>query len=121
VNSPGVLGIVLLQAAVAIAVPVFFRRIDHTEGAWRTLVAPVLSAAGMITALYLMVKYIEVVTGASQTVNLVLILTVPAVCVAGLAWALWLRRSKPEVYARVAADEAEAPASAKEAVYALAG
>jgi amino acid transporter len=121
VNSPGVLGIVLLQVAVAIAVPVFFGRIHHTENAWRTVVAPVASAVGMIAALYLMIKYIALVTGASPTVNLVLILTVPVVCIAGLAWALWLRRSRPEVYARVAADEAEAPAFPKEAAHALAG
>jgi amino acid transporter len=132
VNSPGVLGIVLLQVAVAIAVPVFFRRIRHGESAWRTLVAPILSASGMIAALFLMIKYIALVTGASPTVNLVLVLTVPVVCAAGLAWALWLRRARPEVYARVAADESEplpavqdepvvdAPVLAKEAAHALA-
>jgi len=107
VNTPGVLGIVLLQVAVSISVPVFFRRIDHQEGAWRTLVAPVLASVGMVTALYLMIAHIRLLTGASERVNLVLILTVPVTCVAGIAWALWLRRARPDVYDRIGAGKGE--------------
>ena len=111
VNTPGLLGIVLLQVVVSVAVPVFFHRIENPEGRWRTLIAPVLAATGMIAALYLMIAKISLLTGASQAVNLVLILTVPVVCIAGFAWATWLRRSRPEAYAGLAAGDAE-PVSA---------
>jgi amino acid transporter len=107
VNSPGILGILLLQVAVAVSVPVYFRRTANDEGVWRTLIAPLVAAVGMIAALYLTVTHLELLTGASSTVNQTLVLSVVAVCLAGAAWALWLRRNRPQTYAAVAADAAE--------------
>ena len=112
VNTPGVVGLVLLQVLVAVAVPVYFRRIDHSEGRWRTLVAPVLAALGMATALYLMITKIALLTGASDTVNVVLVGLVPAMIVTGAVLALWLRAKRPQVYARLGAP---APVPAEEA------
>ncbi|MFC1410853.1 APC family permease [Streptacidiphilus sp. N1-12] len=112
VNTPGVVGLVLLQVLVAVAVPVYFRRIDHTEGRWRTLVAPVLAALGMATALYLMITKIALLTGASDTVNVVLVGLVPAMIITGAVLALWLRAKRPQVYARLGAP---APVPAEEA------
>jgi len=106
VNTPGVLGIVLLQVAVSLSVPVFFRRIRHTEGVWQTVIAPVLAAIAMGVALYLMVIHISLLTGASETVNLVLILTIPVVCVLGFVWARWLRSARPEIYAGIGTGDA---------------
>ena len=107
VNTPGVIGLVLLQVMVAVAVPVYFRRIDHTEGAFRTIVAPVLAALGMATALYLMLTKIALLTGTTGTVNVVLIGLVPAMIATGLALALWLRTRRPHVYARIGAEPAD--------------
>ena len=104
VNTPGVIGLVLLQVAVAVAVPVYFRRVDHTEGLLRTVVAPVLAALGMATALYLMISKIALLTGASDTVNTVLVGLVPLMVLAGLALAWWLRSARPQVYARLGAE-----------------
>ncbi|MFC1405034.1 MULTISPECIES: APC family permease [Streptacidiphilus] len=104
VNTPGVIGLVLLQVGVAIAVPVYFRRIDHDESVWRTVVAPVLAAIGMVTALYLMISKISLLTGASGSINTVLVGLVPVVIVAGLGLALWLRAKRPQVYARLGAE-----------------
>jgi amino acid transporter len=104
VNTPGVLGLVLLQALVAVSAVVFFRRHQTSEGIWRTLIAPVLATIGMIASMYLMVTNITLFTGASDTVNRVIELTVPATVVIGLAWAGWLRRFRPAVYAGIAAD-----------------
>jgi amino acid transporter len=107
VNTPGVLGILMLQVAVALSVPVYFRRIPNDEGRWRTVVAPVLSAAAMVVALYLTVTHLDLLTAASDTVNNTLILSVVVVCVAGFGWAWWLRANRPEVYRAVAADAVE--------------
>ena len=104
VNTPGVIGLVLLQVMVAVAVPVYFRRIDHNEGVLRTVVAPVLAAIGMTTALYLMIAKIALLTGATGMVNVVLVGMVPLVIVAGLVLALWLRGNRPETYARLGAE-----------------
>ena len=104
VNTPGVIGLVLLQVMVAVAVPLYFRRIEHSEGLLRTVVAPVLAALGMATALYLMIAKIALLSGASGTVNVVLVGLVPVMIVAGLLLALWLRTRRPLTYARLGAE-----------------
>ena len=104
VNTPGVLGILLLQVAAAVSVPIYFRRTANSEGIWRTVVAPVVAAAGMLVALYLTLTHLSLLTGASDAVNRVLAWSVVVVCLAGVAWAMWLRRRRANVYAAVAAD-----------------
>ncbi|MFH9064372.1 APC family permease [Streptomyces coeruleorubidus] len=107
VNTPGMIGLFLLQLLAAIAVPCYFRRVRHREGALRTVVAPVAAAVLLATAIVLVVNHIDLFTGASPTVNTVLIVTAPAVFAAGLVLAWWLRRKRPHVYADFAAEPAE--------------
>ncbi|MEV0702425.1 APC family permease [Saccharopolyspora sp. NPDC050389] len=104
VNTPGVFGILLLQVAAAVSVVAFFRRTPNSEGPWRTVVAPVVSALAMIGVLVLAARHMDLMTSASTTVNAALLATIPIVCVVGLCWGAWLRRNRPEVYARIAAD-----------------
>ncbi len=104
VNTPGVVGIVVLQALAALAVPFYFRRRAHGEGVLRTVVAPVVSVLLMIGALWLVITKIALLTGASSTVNTVLIGLVPVVLALGYGLALWLRRARPDTYARFGAD-----------------
>lgn len=104
VNTPGIFGIMVLQIMTALAVPSFFRRTPHDEGVWRTVVAPALAAIGLTAALLLVLRNMSLLTDASTGVNVVLALTVPAVALAGVVWARWLRRNRPAVYAGVAAE-----------------
>lgn len=104
VNTPGIFGILLLQVAAAVSVVVFFRRRSSGEGTWRTVVAPVLSAALMVVAVVLASRNISFLTGTTGLVNDVLLSTIPVTCLIGLAWARWLRRSRPEVFRAIAAD-----------------
>lgn len=104
VNTPGIFGILLLQVAAAVSVVVYFRRRVTGEGIWRTVVAPVVSAALMIIAIVLSAKNISFLTGTTGLVNQVLLLTIPATVVIGVAWALWLRRNRREVFDGVAAS-----------------
>ncbi|MFE0522004.1 APC family permease [Streptomyces sp. NPDC058954] len=106
VNTPGMIGLFLLQLLAAIAVPCYFRRVSHQEGALRTIVAPVVAAVLLATAIGLVITHIDLFTGASSTVDTVLIITAPAVFVAGLPLAWWLRRERPEVYRDFAAEPA---------------
>ncbi|MEV8092824.1 APC family permease [Kitasatospora sp. NPDC085879] len=115
VNSPGLLGIVLLQALTAIAVLVHFRRIRHREGALRTVWAPAGAAVLLLGALYLLIDKIEYLTAAGTGTNLLLVLLVPAVLAVGLLVAARLRRTRPDAYARFAAETAGATASAETA------
>lgn len=104
VNTPGMIGLMALQLLAAIAVPFFFRRITHSESVWRTTVAPAVSAVLLAAALYLVATNIELFTGAGTRINIALVSLVPAVFLAGIAIALRLRRSRPEVYADFAAE-----------------
>ncbi|MGW5433171.1 APC family permease [Streptomyces sp. NPDC004059] len=113
VNTPGMIGLLLLQLLAAIAVPCYFRRVRHAEGALRTVVAPVLATVLLATAIGLVVTHIDLFTGASATVNVLLVVVAPAVFALGLPLAWWLRRSRPEVYARFATEPGESTGPAE--------
>jgi amino acid transporter len=110
VNTPGMLALVALQLLAAVAVPLYFRRVAHGEGLLRTVVAPAVATLLLGAALWLIVANIDLLTGASSTVDLTLILLVPAAFAAGLGYALRVRASRPGVYARFAAEPAAEPA-----------
>jgi amino acid transporter len=110
VNTPGMLGLMTLQLLAALAVPLYFRRVRHQEGALRTVVAPVAAALLLAAAIALVVAHLDQFTGASPTVNTVLVALVPAVFLTGLALAHGLRRRRPEVYERFAAEPDADPA-----------
>jgi amino acid transporter len=107
VNTPGMLALVALQLLAAVAVPLYFRRVAHGEGLLRTVVAPAVATLLLGAALWLIVANIDLLTGASSTVDLTLILLVPAAFAAGLGYALRVRARRPRVYARFAAEPAE--------------
>ncbi|MFE7165781.1 APC family permease [Streptomyces sp. NPDC057616] len=106
VNTPGMIGLFILQLLAAIAVPCYFRRVRHQEGVLRTVVAPVTAAVLLATAIALVITHVDLFTGASATVDTVLVVTAPAVFLAGLVLAWWLRRERPRVYADFAAEPA---------------
>ncbi|MEV3993260.1 APC family permease [Streptomyces sp. NPDC049837] len=109
VNTPGGIGLMALQLLAAIAIPCYFRRVPHDEGVVRTLIAPVTAAVLLAAAIGLVVSKIDLFTGASATVNTVLVAVVPAVFLLGLLLAARLRRSRPEVYARFAEEPTSSP------------
>ncbi|WP_370062488.1 APC family permease [Streptacidiphilus sp. MAP5-3] len=117
VNTPGLLALVALQLLAAVAVPCYFRRIHHDEGVLRTVVAPSLATLLLGAALYLVVAHVGLLTGASDTVNTVLVVLVPLVFLAGVGYALRLRAAKPRVYAEFAAEPArpDAPGTSENA------
>ncbi|MFJ6752039.1 APC family permease [Streptomyces sp. NPDC091266] len=106
-NTPGMLGLLALQAITAVAVPCYFRRLSHQEGALRTRVAPVVATVLMAGALWLVIAKIDLMTGASFTTNAALVLSVPAAFVLGLFLARRVRRTRPAVYAGFAAEPEE--------------
>ncbi|MGW1514509.1 APC family permease [Streptomyces sp. NPDC002394] len=104
VNTPGMIGLMLLQLLAALAVPCFFRKTDHREGALRTVVAPAAAFVLLAGAIGLVTAHVDLFTGASTTVNTVLVSLAPAVFLLGLLLAHRLRRTRPETYARFAAE-----------------
>lgn len=106
------IGLMALMLLAAIAVPVYFSRVRHDEGPWRTLIAPVAAAVLLAVAICLVVSKVALFTAASTSVNTVLVALVPAVFLAGLALAQRLKTRRPEVYARFAEEPAGSAAPA---------
>jgi amino acid transporter len=82
----GGLGLMLLMAATSVAAIAFFRRHRLESGAWATVIAPALAAAGLIYAVVLLVDNWDVQTGGAKGVipYLPLLLLVPVII--GLMW-----------------------------------
>ncbi|CAM5443880.1 APC family permease [Streptomyces microflavus] len=107
VNTPGMIGLMVLQLLAALAVFLFFRRVPHQEGALRTVVAPLVAAVLLTGAIGLVSYNVDLFTGASTGVNVLLVSLVPGVFLLGLLLARRLRRHRPEVYADFAAEPPE--------------
>ncbi|MFI6770068.1 hypothetical protein [Streptomyces sp. NPDC050355] len=103
-NTPGMLGLLVLQAITAVAVPCYFRGFAHREGALRTVITPIAAAVLMAGALWLVIAKIDLMTGAPPATNTALVLTVPAAFALGLLVARRVRRGRPEIYAGFAAE-----------------
>ncbi|UQX04808.1 APC family permease [Streptomyces sp. RerS4] len=113
VNTPGMIALMALMLLAALAVPAYFRRVTHTEGRWRTVIAPVAAAVLLAVALFLVISKVDLFTMASTRVNTVLVALVPAVFLSGIGLAQRLKTRRPEIYDRFAAEpapEAAAPA-----------
>ena len=110
VNTPGVVGILVLQALAAFAVVSFFRRnpAARGEGRLRTLAAPVMAGVLLTVTTGLVCRRLDLFTGAGPAVNWSLVALTPAVFLAGVALALRLRRARPEVYAKLATTDIDA-------------
>jgi amino acid transporter len=102
----GTLGIVALQAAAAAAVIGYFRR-RRDPRIWTTVIAPFAGAAGLVTACVLIVHNYSALTGRHSGIVNQLPWLLLAAAVAGVAYAVWLRSARPEVYAAI--GEGEAP------------
>ena len=107
VNTPGVIGIIVLQLlAAAAAVAFFVRRRDMPRRGF--LISTSVAAAGLMAwVIYEVVKHIDVLTGAPQATNVVLVGIVPAVLLLGVVGGLVLRSARPETIALLAHDDAE--------------
>lgn len=106
VNTPGTIGIIVLQILTAMAVAVFFRRNPSLVRHRAVVPAAILGGALMIVFTILIVANLHVLTGASTLVNVVIVAVVPAAFVVGVLLAVVLRKRRPQVFARIGSEEA---------------
>ncbi|KRF22318.1 APC family permease [Phycicoccus sp. Soil802] len=106
VNTPGVIGIIVLQAlAAAAAVAFFLRRRDMPRRMF--LISSSVVAVGLMAwVIYMVVKHLDVLTGAPKATNDVLLAVVPAVLLLGVVGGLVLRSIRPDTIALLARDDA---------------
>jgi amino acid transporter len=106
VNTPGVIGIIVLQAlAAAAGVAFFLRRRGMPRRVFLTS-SSVVAAGLMGWVIYMVVTHLEVLTGAPKATNDVLIAVVPAVLLLGVVGGLVLRVVRPETVALLGRDDA---------------
>jgi amino acid transporter len=84
-SGVAVLGIMLLYFLTSASVIVFFRRTPTEANIATTLVAPILGALGIGTAVYLIVSNFTTLIGGSPTTAFWLMITVPVVFAIGAA------------------------------------
>jgi amino acid transporter len=102
-NSPGVIGILLLQALTGIGVVVFFVRHKEHRPRWYVIPSAVVATLIMCLVTYLMADNVELITGLpdGDAINTALLVIAPAVFIAGAILAAVLRRVNPGAYQRI--------------------
>jgi amino acid transporter len=101
VNTPGVVGVLVLQLLASIAVIVFFVRNRTLERKWYVLPAAVLATVALAVFTVLIVVNIDVLTGAGATANAVILLVVPVAFLIGVVLAVIYKRTRPATYERI--------------------
>jgi amino acid transporter len=108
VNSPGIIGIVVLQAMAAGAVLAFFWKDRRGHSAWRVVVAPIAAVGLLGMATYLIATQMELLTAANTFTNGVLIAITPLCLATGYVLGGRLKRQDPELYARLGTTDVDA-------------
>lgn len=102
-NTPGVIGILVLQALTSLGVVVYFARRRVAGLRWYVIPSAVLAVVVMCAVSALLIANLDLLTGAPKgsALNTVLILITPVVFAIGVGTALVLRRRRPAVYERI--------------------
>ena len=102
-NTPGVLGILFLQALTGIGVVAFFLRRRDRSLRWYVVPSAVIATVLMVVVSFLMAANAELITGLppGDPVNTTLLVIAPLVFAAGVALAVVLRRVNPAAYQRI--------------------
>jgi amino acid transporter len=103
------LGVILLQALAAVAIIAYFRRRKDSDPL-RTLVAPAIGAAGLTLAVVLVATNFNLLTALDAPWIAALPLAYVPPLAAGVLFALWLRRRRPQTYAALATSDLRAGA-----------
>ena len=101
VNTPGVVGVLILQLLASVAVIVFFVRNRTLERKWYVIPAAVLATIMLALFTVLIVININVLTGAGTLVNTIILVVVPVAFSVGVVLAVRYKRSRPATYERI--------------------
>lgn len=101
VNTPGVVGVVILQLLASVAVIVFFLRNRNLERKWFVIPAAALATVMLALFTVLIVLNINALTGAGTLVNTIILVVVPIAFFVGVVLAVRYKRSRPATYERI--------------------
>lgn len=102
-GTGGGYGVLLLTALTSIAVIVYFAGHHTADNVWQRRIAPVLAAVALLVVAWLATANVDTLLGVAG--DAAIRFAIPAVygtaLLLGVGWALILRRSRPQVYARI--------------------
>ncbi|HEY5151387.1 MAG TPA: APC family permease [Mycobacterium sp.] len=107
VNTPGVMGLIALQALTSVAVVAHFTRHRHTVRARSSTACAAAASVLLATVVVALGLVVDDVTRAGTLTNLFLIGIVPATFAAAAAAARVLKARRPVVYAQIGAIHAQ--------------
>jgi len=106
VNTPGVLGVLVLLALTSVAVLGYFLRRRGVPGAPVAMASAALGAVLLAIVVGVITDKLALLTGAEPATNTALAAVVPVILAGGLAWGLTLKARNPQAYARIGGEEA---------------
>jgi amino acid transporter len=95
------LGIIALQSLTSLAVIAYFRRCSRLTW-WETGLAPLLGFAGLAVVFVLAITNFDLLTGSSDALIHAIPYAIAPVFLAGILYAIWLRRARPSAYRALA-------------------
>jgi len=98
-SALAVIGIVAVQALVCIAIILFFRKTKTGLGVWKTTIAPAVSFLGLLGSLGLVIANLSLLSGTESLIVAAFPYLMALVGFLGAAFAMWLKSSKPVLYA----------------------
>lgn len=102
VNTPGVVGIIMLQALTSVAVVVFFLRNRSLSRAWYVVPVAILATIALVSVTLLITSGMEILTGTSDVVfNGILVAVTPVTFLVGVIVAGVIKKRRPTAYARI--------------------
>ncbi|MGV8872847.1 MAG: APC family permease [Rhodococcus sp. (in: high G+C Gram-positive bacteria)] len=94
--------LVVLMTLTSVSVIVFFRRTkSHTANVWRSLIAPIVSFAGLLIIVVLAATNMGAIIGGNETAGRLALLLVVALALAGALLAISYKKSRPHIYAAI--------------------
>lgn len=103
----GAYAILILMAVTCLGVVVYFRRREHSERAWNTLVAPALGFVGLLVVLVIVSKNFTLLIGGSAMLAVAFQLLTFGLGGLGVVLAVRWSRTRPAVYARIGGGAAD--------------
>ena len=101
VNSPGVLGIILLQIITCVAVVVFFVRRRDLPRKWYVIPSAVVAGIAMLVVLYGLCSSIDLLTSGGPVVDTIVLTAIPVTFLVGVVLALVWKRTRPDIFAGI--------------------
>lgn len=98
--------LIILLLLTAVSIPLYFRKHPaHGVRQWKTTIAPLLGGLGFAVALVLATKNAAFLVGGSRSAANLLIAVFIAALLLGVGYALLLKKTKPDTYARIGRQE----------------